>query len=148
MKDREGDPTSDEILYAQGKKPFDSLIQAEYLKILDLKAAGIKEAFARQQEAAAVFFFLWAYIYFFEIYLQEPWDQKKFEELLTRWIIACDQPFEEVERPEFIEMMQYGHHAVPNFSLPQREGVQRRVMKLGEKTINDIREIFAVGFTL
>jgi hypothetical protein len=45
-------------------------------------------------------------------------------------------------------MMQYGHHAVPNFTLPKREGVQRRVMKLGEKTINDIREIFAVGFTL
>jgi hypothetical protein len=59
MKDREGDPTPDEILYAQGKKTFDPLVQAEYLKILDLKATGIKEAFARQQEAAAVstFFF-------------------------------------------------------------------------------------------
>jgi hypothetical protein len=45
MKDREGDPTPDEILYAQGKKPFDSIIHAEYSKILDLKAAGIKEAF-------------------------------------------------------------------------------------------------------
>jgi hypothetical protein len=45
MKDREGDPTPDEILYAQGKKLFDLPIQAEYLKILDLKAAGIKEAF-------------------------------------------------------------------------------------------------------
>ena len=58
MKDREGDPTPDEILYAQGKKPFDSLVQAEYVKILDLKDAGIKEAFARQREAAAVTFFL------------------------------------------------------------------------------------------
>jgi hypothetical protein len=56
MKDREGDPTPDEILYAQAKKPFDPLVQAEYLKILDLKAAGIKEAFSRQREAAAVFF--------------------------------------------------------------------------------------------
>ena len=57
MKDREGDPTPDEILYAQGKKALDALVQAEYLKILDLKDAGIKEAFARQREAAAVIFF-------------------------------------------------------------------------------------------
>jgi hypothetical protein len=56
MKDREDDPTPNEILYAQGKKLFDPLIQAEYLKILDLKAARIKEAFKRQREAAAVFF--------------------------------------------------------------------------------------------
>jgi hypothetical protein len=57
MKDREGDPTPDEILYVQWKKPFDPLVQAEYLKILDLKDAGIKEAFARQREGAAVIFF-------------------------------------------------------------------------------------------
>jgi hypothetical protein len=44
-------------------------------------------------------------------------------------------------------MMKYGRHAVPDFSLPKREGAQRRVMKLGEKTINDIKEIFAVSFT-
>jgi hypothetical protein len=60
MKDRAVDPTPDEILYAQGKKPFDPLVQAEYLKILDLKDSEIKEAFDRQREAAAVciqFFF-------------------------------------------------------------------------------------------
>jgi hypothetical protein len=67
MKDREGDPTPDEILYAQGKKPFDPLIQAEYLKILDLKAAGIKEAFNRQREAAAVFFFFYKQSFLFLI---------------------------------------------------------------------------------
>jgi hypothetical protein len=44
--------------FTQGKKPFDPLVQAEYVKILDLKDAGIKEAFARQREAAAVIFFL------------------------------------------------------------------------------------------
>jgi hypothetical protein len=58
MKDSDRDPTPDEILYAQGKKPFDPLVQAEYLKTFNAKAAGIKEAFARQQEAAVVFFFI------------------------------------------------------------------------------------------
>jgi hypothetical protein len=62
------------------------------------------------------------------------------------WIITCDQPFDIVEKPEFIEMMQYGRHAVLNFNL-KREGARRRVMKLGKETIADIMEIFTVSFT-
>jgi hypothetical protein len=69
MKDRDGDPTPDEVLYAQGKKLFDPLVQAEYLKILDLKAAGIKEAFNRQREAAAVLFFFFQHTFLFLIYI-------------------------------------------------------------------------------
>ncbi|KAJ7694948.1 hypothetical protein B0H16DRAFT_1241934, partial [Mycena metata] len=26
-----------------------------------------------------------------------PWDQTKFEQLLVEWLVACDQPFQEVE---------------------------------------------------
>ena len=140
MKDH--DPTPDEILYAQGKKPFDPLVQAKYLKTFNVKAARIKEAFARQQEAAVGFFFCWTYIYISNWCFQELWDLKRFEGLLTCWIIACDQPFDEVEKLEFIEMMQYGHQAVLNFTLPKQEGVQWYVMKLGKKTIDDIKEIF------
>ena len=149
MKDCEGDPTPNEILYAQEKKLFNSLVQAEYVKILYLKDAGIKEAFAWQREAAAVIFFsLKIYNYISNFYFQEPWDQKRFEKLLTCWIVTCDQPFYEVEKPDFVKMMKYGHHAVPDFSLPKREGVQQCIMKLGKKTINVIKEILAVGFTL
>ena len=40
---------------------------------------------------------------------QLPWDQeRKFEQLLIEWVVACDQPFDEVEKPEFISMMEYG----------------------------------------
>ena len=46
-------PSSEEVLYAAGKMPFDSLIHAEYVKKLNTQAAGIKEAFARQQVKAA-----------------------------------------------------------------------------------------------
>ena len=34
--------------------PFDSAVHSEYLKTLDAQAAGIKEAFSRQQAKAAV----------------------------------------------------------------------------------------------
>lgn len=55
--------------------------------------------------------------------MTEPWDQDKFERLLAEWVAACDQPFEEVEKPEFIAMMEYGQDPT-KFSLPKREGVR------------------------
>ncbi|KAF8506458.1 hypothetical protein JB92DRAFT_2832872 [Gautieria morchelliformis] len=36
-----------------------------------------------------------------------PWDQSKFEQLLVQWQVACDQPFDEVEKPKFKALM---HH--------------------------------------
>jgi hypothetical protein len=47
-------PLPEEVSYASGKLPFDSSIHAEYIQKLDAQAAGIKEAFARQQARAAV----------------------------------------------------------------------------------------------
>ena len=46
--------TADEILMASGKKTFNDSLQAEYLKIIEEQASGIKEAFMRQQVKAAV----------------------------------------------------------------------------------------------
>ncbi|ESK81464.1 hypothetical protein Moror_15806 [Moniliophthora roreri MCA 2997] len=36
---------------------------------------------------------------------EEPWNQEKFETLLVEWIVTCDQPFDEVEKLEFIAMI-------------------------------------------
>jgi hypothetical protein len=62
------------------------------------------------------------------------------------WVIACDQPFKEVERPEFIAMMDYTHHAVAGTSLkiPKHDGIKRRLMKMGDDTIEDVRKMFSV----
>lgn len=54
LKARKASPTANEILFASGKKPFDSSIHAEYIKKLEAQAAGIKEAFMRQQAKAVV----------------------------------------------------------------------------------------------
>jgi len=75
--------------------------------------------------------------------LQLPWDQERFEDLLIKLIVACDQPFDEVEKPEFISMMEYGRD-LNMFSLPKRLGVRRQVMKLGEETIQETKDLFAV----
>jgi hypothetical protein len=44
------------------------------------------------------------------------------------WVIACDQPFEEVERPEFVAMMKYTHHTGTSLKIPKRDGIKRRLM--------------------
>jgi len=59
-------------------------------------------------------------------------------------MVACDQPFEEVEKPEFIAAMSYGRTS--KFTLPKWDGIQRRVMKLGEENIEYIKAMFVVRF--
>ena len=46
----------------------------------------------------------------------------KFEKLLVEWIVACDQPFDEVEKPEFVLMMEYNWDPT-KFSLPKQDGI-------------------------
>ena len=57
--------------------------------------------------------------------------------------MACDQPFDEVEKPEYIAMMEYCRD-LNKFSLPKQDGIRRRVMKLGEGTIEETRAMFTV----
>ncbi|KAH9019930.1 hypothetical protein EDB83DRAFT_2212226, partial [Lactarius deliciosus] len=78
LKDRETPPTEDEKAFASGDKEFTGQDQAEYVKALEMRASTIASAFFRQQQAA-------------------PFDSSKFERLLTEWIVACDQPLDEVE---------------------------------------------------
>jgi hypothetical protein len=70
---------------------------------------------------------------------QGPWDQAKFKHLLTEWIVACDQPFDEVKKEEFIKLMTYACHPATSVKLPSQ------VMKMGEDTVDGIREMFVVG---
>ena len=59
------------------------------------------------------------------------------------WIIACDQPFDEVEKPEFVAMMNHAHHGRGPLNMPKCEGMKRRAMKMGEDTVGGIH-MFAV----
>jgi hypothetical protein len=60
------------------------------------------------------------------------------------WIIACDQPFDEVEKPEFIMMMNFMHRSEGPLKIPKCEGIKRRVMKMGEETIEGVHDMFMV----
>jgi hypothetical protein len=58
-------------------------------------------------------------------------------------MVTCDQPFDEVEKPEFIAAMSYGKSS-SKFTLPKRDGVRRRVMKLGDEAVEETKAMFAV----
>jgi hypothetical protein len=147
MKSRSGlqPPTADEIMYASGQKPFDLAAHALYIDKLEEHTANIKDAFAKQEAAATVGFYSSNCKLILNHLFQLPWDQSKFERLLIEWIVTCDQPFDEVQKPEFISMMEYGRDP-KTFSLPMRDGARWRVMKLGDKTIQENTEFFAVCF--
>lgn len=76
---------------------------------------------------------------------QDPWDQAKFEQLLTEWIVACDQPFDEVEKEEFIKLITYVCHPASSVKLPGQDGIHCWVMKMGEETIDKICDMFVVS---
>lgn len=54
MKSSDRPPTSDEIMFASGRKPFDSTTHLSYVKELEEHTGNIKEAFLKQQAAALV----------------------------------------------------------------------------------------------
>ena len=60
------------------------------------------------------------------------------------WVIACDQPFEEVQRPEFITMMNYTHHSGTSLKIPKHDGIKRHLMKMVDDTIESVRKMFLV----
>ena len=62
-------------------------------------------------------------------------------------MVACDQPFTEVENPEFIAAMSYGR-TYSKFTLPKKDGVRRRVMKLGEEVVEETKAMFSVSSSL
>jgi hypothetical protein len=73
-----------------------------------------------------------------------PWDQEKFEDLLAKWIVATDQPFFTVEEPEFRALLAYIHHPSPNLKIPHRDAIRRRIMKMGDDTIQATKQMFMV----
>ncbi|KAJ6597895.1 hypothetical protein B0H10DRAFT_2231910 [Mycena sp. CBHHK59/15] len=83
-RDRSIRPSDEEIEIARGEKKL--RLGTSFSSTL---AGSLREAFARSGEKAA-----------------GPWDQAKFEELLVEWLVACDQPFQEVERPELRRLLE------------------------------------------
>jgi hypothetical protein len=64
-------------------------------------------------------------------FFQVPWDKQHFDDLVAKWVAACDQPFTAVKKPEFREMLQYAalHPAEKPIMIPKREAVKSRIQE-------------------
>src|SRR4051812_16878979 len=99
LKDHATLPTEEEVEIASGKKTLDPAMAAEYLIQLEKASNSIVAAFKQQAEKTMVILPDPASHPLLNCCSQDDWDQAKFEKLLAEWIAACDQPFEEVDRP-------------------------------------------------
>lgn len=54
-------------------------------------------------------------------------------------MVTCDQPFEEVDRIEFRRLLEYTH--LRPLHIPHRHAMKRRVMKMGEETVEDVKKM-------
>jgi len=138
--------TQEEISVASGKTTLNPGATANYIKNLEEKSESIRRAFEKQESQALVRSCLGNCGFFLAENggTQGEWDQGKFEELLLEWIIACDQPFDEVEKPEFKKLMEYTSHRAQPLNLPGRNGIKRRVVDMGDDGINETKIMFAV----
>jgi len=76
---------------------------------------------------------------------EQNWDQEKFEQLLADWIVVCDQPFDEVEKPEFRRLLEYTHLR-PSLHIPHRTAITKRIMTMGEDTVEGVRKMIEVTY--
>lgn len=144
FKTRLAPPSNEELLIAAGKKILDQQATSEFLKRLEKASKTVIQVFNEQNLKAAVSC-IHQQSRLSSHYLRKDkaWDQKKFETLLTEWIVACDQPFEEVNRPEFQELLEYTHFR-PSLQIPHRGTLRNRVMKMGEDTVAGVQKLISV----
>ena len=146
LKDRAEPPTDEEKDIAGGRKSLDAAKAAEYVKHLEKSSTNIVNLFNQQHQQAAVRPLPIFDRNLIEIHCfvqEQSWDQDTFERLLSEWIVACDQPFDEVEKPEFRQLLEYTHLR-PSLHIPHRGAVKKRIMKMGEDTIEDVKKMIEV----
>ncbi|KAJ7922597.1 hypothetical protein B0H13DRAFT_1534487, partial [Mycena leptocephala] len=82
-------PTEAEVNLARGNVPADGDAAKAYLGKVETATSSILKGLERQAKK-----------------VQGNFEQEVFNRLLAEWIVACDQPFDEVEKPEFIRLME------------------------------------------
>ena len=63
---------------------------------------------------------------------------------MAEWVVACDQPFEEVERPEFRRLLEYTHMGSKPLDIPHQTSLKNRIMMMGKDTVEGIRNMVTV----
>ncbi|KAK6967057.1 hypothetical protein R3P38DRAFT_3413899 [Favolaschia claudopus] len=119
-------PPKEQVKLAKGAIPVDSEAAKEYLGKVEMAMLSIIKGLEEQAKKA-----------------RGDFDQALFDTLFAEWMVTCDQPFDEVEKPEFIWLMEYTHHgSTLNFRVPGCKAITTRIMKMGEDTVDGTSKMF------
>jgi hypothetical protein len=77
-------------------------------------------------------------------YQEKGFDLETFKKYVAEWVVACDQPFEEVERPELHRLLEYTHLGSKPLDIPHRGALRDRVMRMGRDTVEGIKDMIKV----
>ncbi|KIL63847.1 hypothetical protein M378DRAFT_50048, partial [Amanita muscaria Koide BX008] len=107
LKARPEPPTAEELDIATARLKLDTSAAGEYVSKLKRASSNIMEALQRQAARATGEFV-----------------QEDFEKLLAEWIVACDQPFDEVDKRPFRKLLEYAHRpSAKPLHIPHRSKV-------------------------
>ena len=71
-------------------------------------------------------------------------DQERFEELLIRWIVTSDQPFNEVENPKLVNLLKYVNWSLLSFKIPSHFTVKCCVVSMGAEGVRQMKELLII----
>ncbi|KAJ8456982.1 hypothetical protein ONZ45_g18499 [Pleurotus djamor] len=129
LKNRKQPPTAQEIEVAANRIPMTPESLSTFVRAQEKQSADIRDLFDKQKSKDKATF-----------------KQDLFDKLLTEWIVSCDQPFTEVDRPEFRALIDYvyqtGDHK-EDLQIPSHTTVRTKIMDNGEKSMKAMVEMFS-----
>lgn len=63
--------------------------------------------------------------------------------MLAEYLVACDQSFDEVDKPEFRRLLEYTHLR-SSLHIPHRTATRNRIMKMGDDSIEGVKSMIKV----
>jgi len=57
--------------------------------------------------------------------------------------VACEQPFDDMEKPEFHHLLEYTH-LWKSLHIPHHGAIRIHIMKMGDETFEGIKKMIAV----
>ncbi|KAJ8495678.1 hypothetical protein ONZ45_g12768 [Pleurotus djamor] len=134
LKNRSQPPNAQEIEIAANRSPMTLESLSMFVRGQEKQLADIRDLFDKQKSKDKAAF-----------------KQDVFDKLLTEWMVSCDQPFTEVDRPEFRSLIDYlyqtGNHK-DDLRIPSHTTVRTKIMDNGEKSMEAMVEMFSVSLSL
>lgn len=53
---------------------------------------------------------------------------------------ACDQPFDAVEKPELVNLLQYTHYRPAGLNIPSAATIRKRILDMSDEYVKELKE--------